>query len=285
MESLDFLIVHDIVMSETAQLADIVLPAAIGIESTYSHAYIWAGLPLLAVSQKIFEPAGECWNDSMFWLELGKKMGYTDFFPWKDSDEMIEKEVLAPYGKNLKDMEASPGGFFYAGKTERVHEKEGFKTPSGKVELYSVMLEEMGLPPLPIPYEEPLESPISTPDLFKEYPLIGISGIRKEIYEQSTGRNLPSFRRRAPDPEIEIHPKDAEKNNIKNGEWVIIESPRGRVTMKARVTEDIKEGVVSMPHGWGGDGNVNRLTNDEVLDPITAASVSRGFACRVRRID
>jgi len=281
MESLDFLVVQDLFMTETAELADIVLPATTGLESRWSHAYIWAGLALIAMSKKVFEPAGECWSDSGFWLELGKRMGFNSAFPWKDTDEIIEKEILAPFGKTIKDLQDNPGGFFYAPKTDRIHETEGFNTPSGKIELYSSILDDLGLPPLPVPYIEPLESPVSTPDVFKKYPFIAISGARQDTYEHSCWRNIPTLRRHRPDPRIEINTEDSKKIGIEDGEWAIIESPKGRITMKAEVTDDIMEGVVSMPHGWSGEYNVNILTSVDSLDPFTAAPILKGFACRV----
>ena len=284
LRELELFVVLDIFPTETTELADIILPAASRLEKRWAHSYVWAQLPLLAMSNKVFEPSGESRDDAEFWLELGRRMGYEDSFPWKSTDEVLEA-VIKPYGKTLKDMAEHPEGFFYKPKSGSIYDEPAFRfnTPSGKIELYSETLEKMGLPPLPVPYIEPVESPVRTPELFKEYPLMALSGIRTQEYEHSCDRNLPRLRSRRPDPEVDIHPVDAKNSGVEHGEWVIIESPKGKAKMKANVTEDIMPGVVSMPHGWGGEANCNLLTSDEVLDPIVGTCLFKGFACRVKK--
>ena len=261
-KNLDLFVVMDLFMTETAKEADIVLPAATSLECRWSHSYIWALMPLVCIPAPAFEPSGECWADSKFWIELGRRMGFEAAFPWKDTDELLEETLLKPFDKTFEWLEENPRGFFYAPKEYGKYEKDGFATPSGKVEIYSQTLEDMGLPPLPVPYDEPLESSVSTPEVFKEYPLMAITGKRYEEYEHSCWRNLPKLRKRRPDPELEIHPNDAFDKGLKNGEWAVIESPRGQAEMKVKITEDTMEGVITMPHGWSGHGNVNLLTSN-----------------------
>jgi len=283
LEKLDFMMVMDIFMTDIAEFADIVLPAAFFLEKDWAHSYEQAHLPLVGIANKAVEPPGEGWSDSKFWIELAKKMGYEKAIPWKNDEELLD-DICRSMGKTLKEMrEKHPNGHWYAPKKERPYETEGFATPSGKVELYSETLERMGLPPLPVPYEEPAISPVTTPELFKEYPLMCIAAARCEEYEHTWGRNIPSLRRRVPDPLVDIHPKDAEKNSIENGQWCIIESPKGQTKMKARITEDMMEGVIAAPHGWGGECNINYLTSDEDPGPVIGAAQMRGFACRLRK--
>lgn len=285
-ESLDFLAVMDIFMTDLAEMADIVLPAASPLEHRWAHGYYVAHIPLVSVASKVFEPSGECWADSKFWIELGKRMGYEDKFPWEDEEAFLEKEVLGVLGKSFKDLETSPQGFFYAPKVPdqpAALRTEPFDTPSGKVEIYSERLAEKGLPPLPLPYDEPIESPITKPELFKEYPLMALTGTRNHAYEHTWGRNLPSLRRSCPDPLVQIHTTDAEKYGVVHGEWIYIESPRGEVRMKADVSEDILPGIISMPHGWGGDANVNFLTNEEDKGIVLGTPTNKGIACRVKQ--
>ena len=284
LSELDLLVVMDIFMSATAEQAHIVLPACSGLESRFITNYVAGHLPLILVSNTVSEPAGESWSDGKFWLELGRRMGFTDQFPWKDIDELIE-EILLDAGKTSEDMERLPQGYFYGAREHYSVTDEGFDTPTGKIEIYSETLERMGYPPLPVPYNEPLQGPVRTPDLFREYPLVAISGIRHEEYEHSWGRNFPRLRARRPDPELEIHPNDAQKYGITEGEWAIVESPIGAIKMKAVLTEDMMEGCVAMPEGWGGEANVNLITDDELLDPITGAGLSKGFLCRVRKAE
>lgn len=285
LRKLELLVVMDIWMSETAECATIVLPACDGLEHTWCHSYVWAHLPLVALSKKVFEPAGERRPDSMFWVDLAKRLGFERDFPWNSPEEIIDW-IARSFGKTIKDLEENSRGLFYAPKeAEYFFVEKGFRTPSGKIELYSKRLEEWGIAPLPVPYEEPLVSPVSTPELFKEYPLMCISGTRSTHWEHSQGRLLPYLRSREPDPEVEINPQDSEKNGINHGEWVIIESRKGKVKMKANVTEDIMPGVISIPHGWGGEANCNLLTDDEVLDPVLGAVICRGLPVRARQAD
>lgn len=287
-EELDFIVVMDHFMTDFAEMAHIVLPAASFLEHRWVHAYYVAHLPLVSVADKVFDLSDESWPDARFWIDLGKRMGYEEYFPWDDEDDLIQKNILGPLGKTFADLEESPQGFFYAPRvpdrpaSERT---EPFKTPSGKVELYSERVAKMGYPPLPVPYEEPLESPVTRPELFKEYPLIALTGIRSHAYEHTWGRNLPTLRRVTPDPEVEINPKDAEKHGVEQGEWVFIESPKGRVKMKTRITDDILEGLVAMPHGWGGECNVNLITNDEERGIVLGTTPTKGLACRLTKIN
>ena len=282
LESLDFLMVMDIFMTETAQFADIVLPAATFLEKRTFRNYIFGNLAMMSMTHPVFEPSGECWPDTKFWLTLGRRMGYEKYFPWKNEDELLE-DIMKAEGKTLKDMDNLPGGFFHHKREVLVYEQKGFNTPSGKVEIYSQHLKDLGIEPMPINYYEPAESPVSTPGLAKQYPLIATSGARIDTYMHSQGRNLPRLRSRVPDPEIEIHLEDAQKYGIQNGDWATIESRRGTIKMRAKVTEDILSGVISIPHGWGGNSNVNYLTDDETLCPVSGFPAFRSFLCRVKK--
>ncbi|MDY7035376.1 MAG: molybdopterin-dependent oxidoreductase [Thermodesulfobacteriota bacterium] len=286
-KKLDFIVVMDLFMTDLAdKFADIVLPAATFLEHNWLHCYIYGHLPLLSLANKVFEPAGECRGDADFWIELGRRMGYEEYFPWK-SEKEATAEVVKSIGKTIKDFQESPKGFFYAPRhpDKPASERDTpFRTPSGKVEIYSEKLAKMGYPPLPVPYEEPVESPITKPEIFKEYPLFVLAGTRNHAYEHTWGRNFPTLRRITPDPLVQVHPKDAKKCGIEQGEWVYIESPRGRVKMKADISEDIMEGVISAPHGWGGESNINLISNDEDRGPVLALPMNMGFAGRLRKI-
>jgi anaerobic selenocysteine-containing dehydrogenase len=131
----------------------------------------------------------------------------------------------------------------------RPDKKAGFNTPTGKVELYSTKFEEMGLDPLPY-FEEPPESPVSTPEIAKEYPLVLTTGAKTIAFFHSEHRQIPSLRRINPDPLTEIHPETAEKLGIKDGDWIYIENKHGRCRQRAKITDGIHPGVVHSQHGW-----------------------------------
>jgi anaerobic selenocysteine-containing dehydrogenase len=127
--------------------------------------------------------------------------------------------------------------------------KPGFNTSTGKIELYSKLQEEWDLDPLPY-YEEPEEGPISTPELWKEYPLILNSGRRVQSSFHSEHRQIPWLRELQPDPTVEIHPDTAKELDIVDGEWVYIENSRGRVKFKTVVTPTILPRVIAPTHSW-----------------------------------
>jgi anaerobic selenocysteine-containing dehydrogenase len=127
--------------------------------------------------------------------------------------------------------------------------KPGFNTPSGKVELSASLFEEWGLDPLPY-YEEPPESPLATPGLWEEYPLIFASGRRLPVYFHSEHRMIPWLREIEPDPVIEVHPGTARELDLADGEWVYAENNHGRAKFKVQITPSAHPKIVSVGHGW-----------------------------------
>jgi anaerobic selenocysteine-containing dehydrogenase len=117
------------------------------------------------------------------------------------------------------------------------------------VELFSTVFETVGLDPLPY-YEEPPESPVSTPDIAKEYPLILTTGARVYPFFQSEHRQVPILRQLNPDPIVEIHPETAKGLGIKDGDWIYVENRYGRCRLKAKLTCGINPKVVHAQHGW-----------------------------------
>lgn len=289
-KKLDLLVDMDIVMTPSCQLSHVVLPACTFFERDGLRSYqAGGGLPLISAINKAIEPLGESKSDIMFWVELGKRMGYEEYFPWKSEVEVCDYmaqgigRVWGQSGTTWDYLQENPRGFFYAPREWRKHEKDGFDTESGKVELYSEKLERYGFDPLPM-FKEVAESPVSRPDLFKEYPLVLTTGGRTYFYDHSQLRHLWSLRAKFPEPLIEINPKDAKKYGIKDKDLVEVESPRGRIEVKAKVTEDMMKGVVHVYHGWPGKGNVNLLTLDQPVDPVSNSSNLRSGLCRVRSL-
>lgn len=278
---LDLIVVIDLFMTETAKMADLFLPATTFLEKKYLVVYrSGPELPLLVRSEAAIEPQGQCLDDWKIWAELGRRMGYEEYFPWEDSDEVYQA-FIQPSGITIDQLKEKPGGIFYAQFEEKRYLKKGFNTPSGKVEIYSKLMEQHGYDPLPT-FSEPPESPVRTPDLAKEYPLILISGPRVNVYTHSQHRNIPSLRQRVPEPLIEINTETAKKLGIVDGEMVNLESVRGKIELKAKVTDDIHPQVVSIQHGWL-EANANLLTDDMARDPISAYPPFRSALCRVTK--
>jgi anaerobic selenocysteine-containing dehydrogenase len=278
---LDLMVVMDMFMNETAEMADIFLPAASFVESTTLKDYAPVSLPMAVLTGEVIKPLGNSWPDWKFWVELGRRMGYDDYFPWNTDDELYDT-LLEPSGVTANQLKEKPGGLFHHDREKQRYLKEGFHTPSGKVELYSGIMEEHGYDPLPT-YHEPSESPISTPDLAKEYPLILISGPRVRVYTHSQFHNVEVMRKKHPEPLAQINPDVAKGLGIVEGDEVIVETKRGNAEMKAQLTPDILPGVVNIPHGWGYNANANLLTSSKNMDPISGFPAFKSMMCRMAK--
>jgi anaerobic selenocysteine-containing dehydrogenase len=204
-------------------------------------------------------------------------MGYGEYFTWEDEDEVFTT-LLGPTNITVDQLKENPDGIFYSPSEEHKYLKDGFNTPSGKVEIYSELMEKHGYDPLPT-FREPAESPVSKPQLVGKYPLILTTGERVIAFTHSQHRNVPMLRGRVPQPSLEINTITAKRLAINDGDLVTVESPRGSIQLKAKVTEDIHPKVVSIPHGWA-EANANILTDDEGRDPISAYPGFRSVLCR-----
>jgi anaerobic selenocysteine-containing dehydrogenase len=281
-EELDLMVVMDIFLTNTAKMADVVLPGTTFLETEdiriYHGAESRADLTLITKANRVIEPVGDSMEDWKIWAELGRRMGYGDYFPWNDTQELI-KYLLKPTNVTLDQLERNPGGVYYAKTEFQKYLRDGFDTPSGKVELYSETLKDYGYEPLPT-FHEPAESPVSQPDLAEKYPLILVSGPRTIAYLHSQHRNLTTLRKLVPEPVLEIHPQTASSIGVADGDLVTVESTRGSFKLKAKVTEDIDPRVVSAQHGWS-EAVVNYLTDDQARDPVSGYPGFRSVMCRI----
>jgi anaerobic selenocysteine-containing dehydrogenase len=146
-------------------------------------------------------------------------------------------------------------------------------------------------------YVEPALSPISRPEAAAEYPLV-LTNAKFTTFIHSQQRALPSLRKAAPEPMADIHPDSAARFGIENKQWMVVESPRGAVKVRARVTPNIVPGVVCCQHGWwqackelelpgydpyADDGaNPATLIGTDLADPISGSLPHRSYLCRVR---
>lgn len=287
---LEFLSVSDFFMTPTAELADIVLPAATWLEADYlggfffRHGYIFPRKKIVQI--------GECKSDFEMFHELGKRVGQEE---WGENVEQDLDGILKPAGLTWQQVKDLP--FLRGTVTYRKHEQKGFSTPTRKVEFSSTILQELGYDPLPT-FKEVPESPVSRPDLLERYPYILITGARTPVFFHSEHRMIPWLRELHPDPIVELHPDTAQKHGIKEGDWVYIESPRGRIRQRAKLTTGIRPQVVAIQHGWWfpevktpdhgwKESNSNILTDNDPkgLDAAMGASNLRVLLCRVDRAE
>jgi len=281
-ERLDLLVVMDLFMNETAQMADVFLPAATFVESSTLRDYALSGLGMLQLTQQAIRPVGNSWPDWKFWVQIGRKMGYEHHFPWSTDDELYAS-LLEPTGLNLKQLKEKPGTLFYGGKEQQRFLRNGFGTPTGKVELYSGIMEQHGYDPLPTPLERE-EPPVLKLSLAEKHSLVLITGARIGVYAHSQFRNLEVMRRRYPEPLAQVNTGTARALGIDNGDMIEIETSKGNVQMRAWLSADIHPNVVSIPHGWAGVANANLATSDEQTDPISGFPAYKSIFCRVKRI-
>ena len=280
---LEMLVVMDLFMSQTAELAHIVLPACTSLEMTglaYNYG-LTGGIPFVMLSKKIIEPQGESWPDWKFYTELARKMGYGEYFPWNSDEEVVE-HFLKASSITLKDLEAHPEGLWFGERCYDINAKNQIRTPSRKIELYSQTLADLGYDPIPV-YKEPTQSPGRSPELVKQYPLILNTGARMVEYTHWQMRHVPELRRLAPDPVAEVHPDTAARYGILDGDLVIIETKKGQMKIKAKITDDILLDLINVPHGWAKELNENVLTDMEPRDPVTGYPELRALACRIRK--
>jgi anaerobic selenocysteine-containing dehydrogenase len=176
----------------------------------------------------------------------------------------------------------------YAKGLLRSDGKPGFNTPSGKMELASSLLRKYGYEGLPV-YVEPKEGPMASPELYEKYPLILNTGARLQSAFRSQHLNIPGLLKLQPKPRVLINPADAEARGISDGDRVWVESPRGRVGVRARVTDDVMPGQVELNVGGGGpihggewrEANANFVTDFENRDPISGFPVYKALLCEV----
>jgi anaerobic selenocysteine-containing dehydrogenase len=284
-KKLDFLAVADMFMTPTAALADIVLPVTSYLE--YDGIVLPPAYPIAQVQQKVAQ-IGECRSDPQILNGLAKKLELEKYF-WEDDEKCLDT-ILKPAGLTFKEFRKI--GTISGTKQYRRHEVQGFETNSHKVELFSTQLKEWGFDPLPT-YKEPPETPFSNPGLVKEYPLIFISW-KSEPYRHSSGRQMATLRGIHPDPVIYIHPETAIKLGIKEGDWVYVETKRGKIKQKASLTTCLDPRVVGIDYAWWfpekdvsdlygwAISNINILTdNNPPYNQEVGSTNLRGILCKV----
>ena len=291
--NVDFLAHADQFMGPMAEYADVLLPAAHWLEM--DDIYNMHPRFMIEAINKTVDPPGEAWPDNKIFNELGRRMAPDYWFEnvekmldytvrkanltWK---EFSKKGVLAKMGKDQT---------YYKYKTDHWKKGGGFPTPTGKMELYSTVLEDLGYDALPY-FQEPGESPVSTPELAKEYPLVLSTGYRQPFYFLSQYRNIPWLRSFQKDPVVQIHPDTAKEMGIEDGDWAWIESPRGRIKQKARLFPGIHPKVVMATancfypeepgplHGLL-KSNPNVLTSNDHCDPMYGSPDLTALLCKI----
>jgi anaerobic selenocysteine-containing dehydrogenase len=255
--------------------------------------------------RRVVEPRGETRSDTRVVFDLARRLGLGAHF-WDGDIEAAYRYQLGPSGVALETLREQPGGVSLPLETryrkfavQKDGVPQGFATPTRKIELYSETLLAHGYPPLPT-YEEPLVGPRTQPELAERYPLI-LTCAKNKLFCESQHRALPSLRRQAMDPDVELHPATALERGIQAGDWVHIDTPNGSVRARARLNDTLKPEVVCGQHGWwqacseldapgydpfdAAGANFNLLIGSDAIDPISGSVPHRAYLCQIRRAD
>jgi len=272
-----FCVVMDSFMTDTADYADIVLPATTQLEhndihKSYGHLYVLANNPAIA-------PVGESLPNVEVFRRLAARMGFEEEC-FRDSDDALARQAIGSGHANLAGMDwesLKRDGWkrLALPPTFAPFAKGGFHTPSGKCEFYSESLKAQGIDPLPF-YNPPAELPSSNPQLARRYPLNFLSPPVRNFLNSSFA-NLPRFRDAEGEPSLELHSEDAAKRGIADGDAVRVFNDRGSFTLKARVNDKPRRGVVVAPSVWWKKfardrRNANDLTSQRTADLGGAAT-------------
>lgn len=306
MRSVDYNVVVDVFMTPTAiACADIVLPCGMSCERNSARVWWWPLRSIVKVADYY-----EAKSDEQIILELGKRLN-PRLFPWDNDVELMTWWIQS-------------GNRFHAGWPHKTDEtfpelcekvidwpddwayrkyelgwlrddgEPGFNTNTGKCELYNTLFEAWGFDPLPY-YEEPPESPISTPELFEEYPFVLTTGARTWEYFHSEERMVPRLRESHPDPLVDLHPETAASIGVTEGDWIWIENMRGKCKQRVRFNASLKKDTVRAEHGWwfpeqdGAepnlfgvfDSNINNLTVQGVTGPTLYGAPYANQICKI----
>jgi anaerobic selenocysteine-containing dehydrogenase len=300
LKKVDFFVVLDVMETAEMDFADIVVPLATPYETDHPFEFTqnW-----IMARNKVIEPLGEYKSMYEFWIDLGVRMGYGDDF-WGGNMEDGLNDQLKPLGITMDELRAHPTGITYAMKPmeyekyAKIFSSKSSRLsgapylPQGKVAIYNTTFAEHGFSPLPC-WREPPESIAGTPKLAKKYPLVFSDFHTCKVYNASWLRNIPYLREVMPYPTLQIHPQTASTRGIKDGDWVLVESPHGTMKVKAEITPGIRPDTVMSFHGWwqgcgelglpgypvlDGGANTNNLYSvdpEKVYDPLITAMSSQ----------
>ena len=285
----DLIVSFEHAMTPTAQLSDYVLPGDAWLERPSMQA---------GISEKAMEPPGECKHVVFFWHELAKRMGMGDLFPWQTQEEMLNYR-LEPSGATWEEVVKAGrvpnlDRLQHGNSKEKQYEAKGFATPSGKVELYSQVLEGLGFDPLPYYREAPGPN--------AEFPLSLFIGLPDDEYYRTGQRHIPELRRRAEDPALFVNADEAKTIGAEEGDWARVETSTGACLGRIYVRSSMPAGLVRVPHGWWkpesrpglenmsgmwafSDAIITPDDDPDFIDREQGIPHMKGLPCRVTKLD
>ncbi len=301
LRNLEFHVQTDLYMTPTAAFADIVLPIASGWEREglcVGFGTEQSGRGHVQLRPAAVPPRGEARPDIDIVFDLAVRLGLGEYFCNGDVDEGL-RYYLAPSGITPEQLRSAPRGVRVPLETTYLkYQRDGFATPSGKLEIFCEALQAIGQPPLPA-FHPPLHAVARRGNSDGRFPLV-MTSVKTPLYCHSQHRNLPHVRRALPDPVVEMSPATAASCGIGDGDWVAVVTPVGRVRARARLAARLADGVVGAQHGWwqacaaldlpgydalSADGaNINLVIGNESFDPVSGAVPHRSYPCNIERL-
>jgi anaerobic selenocysteine-containing dehydrogenase len=283
---LDLFINVDIFMTETCKYADIVLPACTSVERSELRCY---PMGYIIFTQPAITPLYDSRSDVEIIYELAARLGLDDPL-FKAGYEASVDWILEPSGLSVAELKNHPGGMFVPNPMKlpkRRYLKVGFKTPSGRMEFKSKVLEKyqgrLGFEALPV-YTPPKYSRESTPKLAQEYPFILNTGSRLPMYVHTRTFRLTWTNSLRPNhPAADINPTDAVPLGIRQDDPIRLSTPKDAIVVKANLTQMVQPGVIHMCHGHP-EADVNLLFEGDYLDPLSGYPGFKSALCKVEKV-
>jgi anaerobic selenocysteine-containing dehydrogenase len=276
LEKLEFLMVIDVVRSPDAQYADVILPACTFLERDEHQLNVYQNFNNITLRRRVVEPAHGV-PDQMIWVKLAHKMGFGEHFPWQNCEEGID-HILSPLGVTYGDLVSKGGIYEYGNRIYKQYEDQGFRTPSGKVEIYSERLKRLGYDPSPI-----REGAHKAAGESGQFPLHLTTGGNLLCYLHWQYRFIPKLRKMAPEPFFEIHPSTARQCGLSEGEVGEIRTKTGKIQLKAHLTDNIRPDTIHIPQGWE-EACANEITPSDDTDPVSGFPNLKSLRCSVCKI-
>ncbi|MBL1171476.1 MAG: molybdopterin-dependent oxidoreductase [Chloroflexi bacterium] len=259
--NLELLVVADHFITETARWADYVLPAASFLER---EDMVKGPGPYIQYQPAILPPAGESRSDFEIAAGLAKRLGCGDVFEKTPGEYLAEILAFNADTRHIALDDLRAQGVMerqLPPQWEIVHRDRRFKTPSGRVEFYVERLLpfDRALPD----YEEPLEA-FPENELAQRYPLVCLTE-HSRYRVHSTFSNAPWLRELEAEPRAAVHPSEAERRGIAEGDATRIYNERGHVVLRAHLNQAVPPGAVYLSQGWQSvdfqDGHAQSLTH------------------------
>jgi formate dehydrogenase (coenzyme F420) alpha subunit len=275
--SLDLLVVNDLFMTKTAQLAHYILPAASFLERSEIH--IEPKYQRVYLTNKVAEVPG-IMDEYTLWHDLAHGLGFGErYFPWENEDQ-VNRYILEASPIRLEQLQAHPEGIQYEPLVCQKHLSRPLPTGSGKIEMASPYLKKLGFSAIPeyVP-------PYHLREKSEDYPYILTTGARKTLLYHSRNQNFEHFRKVHAKAHVEINPYDAATLGINHQEPIRIISEMGELEVEVNIVhkDELRRGVLEMYHGWE-DWRINFTTFDSVNDPISGFPLLKGVPVRLEKV-